>query len=269
MSSPKLFRRILSAFVLTMALSALPLLAHAAEPGPDEDDPYSSAEADALFKEGVAGMLKSDFEKACPLIGRSLKLDPRLGTLYTLAECEIQRGRIATGTAHLRSFIDQVNALPDSKQGRYEARKVKAEKRYAEVFPQVPKVILSLPPEAPWTTQITLDGEPLDLRNLTEPHPVDPGSHVLTTRAGGKLSEVQISCEKGESKSLRLPLDLPVRPCDPSSCAPPPVRAQGGCAACSVGRAEAGEESWALLAFVGAGALAMRRRARASCALDT
>ncbi|MBK8256839.1 MAG: hypothetical protein IPK82_29725 [Polyangiaceae bacterium] len=260
MSTLSPLHRFLTAAFFTAAISLAPSSSWAADPKPDDDDPYESAEADSLFKEGVANMLKNDFETACPFLARSLKLDPRLGTLYTLAECEIQWGHTATGTGHLQAFIDQVSALSPAKQDKYKSRKIKAEKRYAEVFPQVPKVILSLPPDAPWTTQITLDGAPLDLRTLSEPHPVNPGPHTLTTSAGGKVSETKISLEKGETKSLVLPVDIPKRPCDPSSCGPPGGAIQGGgCAACTIGYTPTNTEGLAYLTAFGA-ALLMGRR---------
>ena len=57
------------------------------------------AAAEALFSKGLADMEAGRYDAACPAIGESYRLDPRGGTLFTLAECEAKAGKIATAVA--------------------------------------------------------------------------------------------------------------------------------------------------------------------------
>ncbi len=246
--------------VFSLAALALASPAAADEPKGDDDDAYASVEADTLFKQGVERMLKGAFEEGCPAIERSYALDPRPGTLFTLGECEAQRGRLATAMLHLGQFVEIVGALPPARQARYAPRKASAEKRVVELAPLVPKLVLRLPPDAPWTTEIKLDGELLDLRKLGVPHAVDPGTHTLTVQVPGtQAREVQATVAKGETKSVALPVEVPAKPCAPAGATASP--SGGACAACSVGSERPAAEGLTA-ALLGAAALLLRRRRR-------
>lgn len=249
-------RHSLTAAVLCSILLALPGASARAE---EPDDPYESGEANALFEQGVAAMLKGDFEAGCPAIDRSYRIDARPGTLYTLGECEAQRGRLATGRRHLREFVALVNALPASKQARYLPRKEKAQKRLEELEISAPRVIVTLPPEAPWTTRIQVDGTPLDLAALGAPYFLDPGPHTLMARVpGGALLEEKITVAKGETKNLLLAVEVPGGQC--AVCPGPPAVPPGGsCGSCGVG---AGGGAGGAVAAALAAVLAVARRAR-------
>src|SRR3954467_1701725 len=52
--------------------------------------------ADALFKEGRAAVLRSDYAMACARFRDSDRLDPALGTKFNLADCEEHLGHVAT-----------------------------------------------------------------------------------------------------------------------------------------------------------------------------
>ena len=52
--------------------------------------------AETLFNQGLEAMEAGNYEKGCPAIAESQRLDPRPGTVFTLAECEAKRGRIAS-----------------------------------------------------------------------------------------------------------------------------------------------------------------------------
>ncbi len=223
-----------------------------------DDDPYTSTEADTLFKQGVARMLKGELEEGCPAIEHSYELDPRPGTLFTLGECEAQRGRLATAVRHLRRFVDVVAALPAARQSRYAARMTSAEKRCAELEPLVPRLVLTLPPDAPWTTEVELDGERVDLGTLQAPRQVDPGTHTLTVQVpGNRATSIQASVVKGETKAIPLPVELPAKPCAPAA---EMATNAGGCAGCTVGSEDAPSGAPTLILLCGLGALLRARR---------
>jgi hypothetical protein len=58
------------------------------------------ATAEALFNRGFADMDAGRYETGCKAIAASQRLDPRAGTLFTLAVCEAQWGKIATAASH-------------------------------------------------------------------------------------------------------------------------------------------------------------------------
>ena len=77
----------------------------------DEEDP-----AEKSFQRGTAAMAAGRFDEACPAIEESYKLDPRPGTLFTLAECEAQRGRIATAVKRYQDYLAFYTALAPEKK---------------------------------------------------------------------------------------------------------------------------------------------------------
>jgi hypothetical protein len=60
------------------------------------------ASAEALFDRGLRDMQSGNYDKGCPALAESHRLDPRLGTLFTLAECEAQWGKTGSAVAHYR-----------------------------------------------------------------------------------------------------------------------------------------------------------------------
>lgn len=177
-----------------------------------------AATAGALFDKGVADMQAGVFETACPAIEESQKLDPHPGTLFTAAECQAKWGKLATAVAHYQDYVGVVSRLPDDQQARHHARVETANAQIAKLKPSVPLLTLSLPATAPAGTAVSRDGVQLQGAALGLALPVDPGEHVIVTRApGGQDSTISISLAPGQSKQLELtvtaaPLAAPVAP---------------------------------------------------------
>ena len=55
-----------------------------------------SVTSDALFQKGIDDLAAGRYDIACPAIAESLRLDPRPGTLFTLAECYSKAGKVAS-----------------------------------------------------------------------------------------------------------------------------------------------------------------------------
>lgn len=182
------------------------------------------AAAKALFSEGLEHMQAGNYEKGCPALRESYRLDPRIGTLFTLAECEARWGRIATAVAHYSNFLTQVAAMPQGQRIKQREREKIAREKKDELSPQVPELTLKLPADVPQGTVVKRNGVTLAAPSLGVALPVDPGEHVITTQApGGEVTETKISIEEGQT----LTVDLVVAP-------PPPgveVPAGGGAGA--------------------------------------
>src|SRR5690242_9942096 len=97
-------------FALVFASSAIAF----AQTTPDE------VTAAAQFDRGLAEMKAGHYDIACPALAESQRLDPRPGTLFTLAECESRAGRIATAVAHYEDYLARFAKMtPDQKRGQH------------------------------------------------------------------------------------------------------------------------------------------------------
>jgi hypothetical protein len=165
-----------------------------------------SATAGALFEKGVADMEASHFDTACPAIEESQRIDPRPGTLFTLAECDAHWGKVASAAAQYQEYVDLVSRLTGEQQKRHKARADIARAQLAKLKPTVPTLTLVLPADAPPGTFVTRNGEELKGAALGLPLPVDPGQYVIVTHVpGGAEHETKVSIQLGEAK--RVPLE--------------------------------------------------------------
>ncbi|MFO0760194.1 MAG: hypothetical protein U0359_27180 [Byssovorax sp.] len=245
--------------------------------GPDEEDPYLDVDADAQFKAGLEKMLRHELEEGCPQLEKSYELEPRPGTLFTLAECDAQRGRVATAVDEFRQFVKLVGGLPQVKQLKYKPRKEKADQRIAELEPSIPRLTITLPLDAPWVTEITLlmlqpdaprksapKPSRIALSKLDAPLLVDPGSYVLTTQVpGGKPTETKLAIGKFEKRSVVLEVSMPAKPCAGSTSNSSTVAAApkgGACGACAVGVRDEPSGAGVLAMLCALAGLGRRRR---------
>ncbi len=205
---------------LIASLASLAAPASAADPDP----------AQAIFDRGVAHLDAGRFDKACPDIEQSYQLDPRPGTLFTLAECEAKRGRLATAVARYDEYIALYATLPpDKKQKQTDREKVSKEAR-AALLAQVPEITVKLSPSAPAGTVVTRDGAPLKAAALGGPLRVDPGEHVLGAHPPhGPLTERRVTVRKGEKRAVLLDVkeDLAAAAAAALPAEPPPATAPG------------------------------------------
>ncbi|WP_437523140.1 hypothetical protein WME79_33470 [Sorangium sp. So ce726] len=180
---------------------------------PASAQPDAVAVAESLFNRGLADMLAGKFQTGCPALTESYRLDPRPGRLFTLAECEAKWGRTATAVSRYNDFLALYSRMSESEQlKQYDRYKIVLEQRDALV-PLVPQLTLSLPADAPAGTLVQRDGITLEGPSLGIALPVNPGEHVVTTRApGGPVHEMQFTIEKSEQKTIELEVKLPDTP---------------------------------------------------------
>ncbi|WP_437730839.1 hypothetical protein [Sorangium sp. So ce1335] len=181
------------------------------------------AAAEALFERGLADMQAGRYETGCKALAESERLDPQPGTLFTLAFCEAQWGRIATAVAHFKDYLAQLDQMPPAERARQAERSRVARQERDRLSPQVPKLALSLPPGAPAGTVVRRDGQVQGEAALGVALPVDPGEHVVSIEPpGGPLQEQRITIAAGETKELTLALKEAPTPA-PAAPAPPPA----------------------------------------------
>ncbi|HMI89052.1 MAG TPA: hypothetical protein VK550_33470 [Polyangiaceae bacterium] len=192
------------------------------------------AAAEALFNKGLSEMEAGRFETACPTLKESQRLDPRMGTLFTLAECEAKGGMIASAVAHYDEYLRLFGRLTPAQKAAQAGREKVSAAQKAALSPQVPYVTLLLR-DAPAGTTVKWDDMVFHLPALGVPLPVNPGDHVVTTQAPGSASSVtRVTLEKAERKQVELKIGAPssgIAKTAPSPVAPSPARPSGAPAA--------------------------------------
>ncbi|WP_433928170.1 hypothetical protein AB3662_33345 [Sorangium cellulosum] len=188
---------------------------------PANAQPDAVAVAESLFNRGLADMLAGRYATGCPALSESHRLDPRPGRLFTLAECEARWGRIATAVARYNDFLALYSRMSEAEKLQQRERYDVAVEQRDALAPLVPQLTLSLPRDAPQGTVVQRDGIALGEPSLGIALPVNPGEHVVTTRApGGPEHEVRFTIDRSESRTIELEVKLPDE-------ARPPVKPQG------------------------------------------
>lgn len=174
------------------------------------------AASEAQFERGLAAMQRRDFATACPAIEESYRLDPRPGTMFTLAECENQRGRTATAATRYEDYLSfHARLTPDLQQRQGDRPRVAAAQRDA-LRARAPKLTIAVPPDAPPGTNVSRDGVALTAPSWGVALPVDPGEHVVRLEAPGHAPvEQRITIADGQSITTSLALGAAVAPPPP------------------------------------------------------
>jgi len=115
--------------------------------------------------------------EACPKFAESQRLDPAVGTLLNLAECQEHIGRIASAWEHWRTSLDQ---LPPS-----DSRVAIAKEHILALEPRLPHVTFVLAVGAPEGTHVLRDKVDLRRASFGVALPIDPGNHTFTFEAPG------------------------------------------------------------------------------------
>lgn len=169
------------------------------------------ASAEVLFEKGKTDMLAGRYDTGCKAIAESQRLDPRAGTLFTLATCERLWGHIATAASRYTDYLAVYERLPPEKKadpiqlGRFKEATEWREK----LLPDIPQLTLSLPEGVPPGTVVKRDGEVVGAASLGVSLPVDPGEHTITTQVpGGAAREQRITMARGEKRQVTLEIGI-------------------------------------------------------------
>src|SRR6187402_896982 len=76
-----------------------------------------------FFNQGLEAMRAKRFHEGCPKLEQSYQLKRRPGTLFTLAECEAQRERIATAVRRYEEYLRFFESLSPEEQAAQEEKK--------------------------------------------------------------------------------------------------------------------------------------------------
>jgi hypothetical protein len=167
--------------------------------------PAEKSQAEVLFEQGLDDMMAGNFDKACPALAESYRLDPLAGALFTLAECEAKWGRIATAVGHYRAFITRVDRMERRRKARQKQRADVARSQIDALEPEVPKLTLSTYDGAPEGMVVKRNGRTVPDGSLGRPILVDPGEQLITVEAPGEPPRsTTVSLERGGRDELSL-----------------------------------------------------------------
>ncbi len=162
---------------VAIAFAAFTTLAHA-----------GNGAADEAFKQGRELLKAGKFAQACEQFEKSQELDPALGTLYNIAQCDAEIGKLAESLAAYKDVIARdTNA----------ARRQAASDAIAKLEPRVPRLIV----KAEAGVTLELDGQPIAVETAT---PIDLGKHKLVAIRGGHRGVVTTVKVPDEGKTLTI-----------------------------------------------------------------
>jgi hypothetical protein len=173
-------------------------------------DKAHAQDAQALFDEGLSDMKSGRYKIGCALIKKSLDIDPRPGTEFTLAECFSKAGKFASAVELYDRYLAAYDAMPADQKADSD-QKARAEISRSErtrLVSLVSWLTVKLPAAAPVGVLVTKDGEPFPRGLFGVATAVDPGPHVFTARTpDGPLIEQRVDIAAGERRivSLQVP----------------------------------------------------------------
>lgn len=161
----------------------------------------AAAPAEALFEHARHLMAEHRYAEACRELTASQELDPALGTLLNLADCEEKLGRTASAWA---SFHEAAGLASAAQQ---HDREIVARARAAALEPRLAKLTVIVASSEPGLV-VLRDGLPVAHALFGLAFPVDPGPHVIEARAPGKVphrSIIDVPAGKPARVSITIP----------------------------------------------------------------
>jgi tetratricopeptide (TPR) repeat protein len=153
--------------------------------------------ADEAFKKGRDLLKAGRYAEACEQFEQSQALDPALGTLFNIAQCDEHIGKLASAMAAYREVVSR-----DTKAERRETANDMASK----LATRVPKLVVKVPGDAKHVT-ITLDNKHVIQPNT--PVELDNGQHSIDVRADGmkEFSQTATIVEEGKTVTVTARLE--------------------------------------------------------------
>jgi hypothetical protein len=192
--------RLRVALLVATALGGLGQAAPAAAQSQDE------AAARALFNAARKLMKDGHVEEACAKFEAARHLYPSPGVLLNLADCHERLNRTASAWTEFGDSADA--AARENRPGD------QAEAQRRQLALQDKLSLLAVRVEVPAPDEIVeRDGAPVDRATWNTGIPVDPGSHVVTAKAGGRApwsTTVEVK-EPGKTVTVVVPALEPIR----------------------------------------------------------
>ncbi len=166
-----------------------------------------TAMAGILFDRGIELMQQEKFDRACPYIEESYRRDPLLGALIALADCEYERGRLASALKWYQEYVGRHDNLADAARQKQGSRLREAMAKVDELENAVPTIKVTVPPESK-VPIVHIDGVRI---KPDVAYPVDPGKFEVTLNMFGREpSRLKVEAGKGQKKTVAIELGKPI-----------------------------------------------------------
>lgn len=197
--------RCLSAAWLIGSFIVLPARHARSEPGVTE-----KATAEALFQQAAELMTEKQFAAACDKFAASEQIDPALGTLLRLADCNDRIGKTASAWAMFKEGGSLARTRGEGERQRL------ADERAADLEKRLSKLELKVDSKnLPVGFEVKLNGVSIPRASWDTPVPVDPGRQRVEASAPGRVSwSGTVDVPDGPSlRSIEVPA-LALKPVD-------------------------------------------------------
>jgi hypothetical protein len=141
-------------------------------------DTTDKAGAIAAFDEATQLMKVGDLESACAKYQESYTLEPQLGTLLHLGNCQEKAARLASAWSAFRDAADWAKKTGDK-------RYALAEERAKALEPRLSRLQLTVPTDLPEDATIERNGKVLPSSMYRSAMPLDQGRYEITVKAPG------------------------------------------------------------------------------------
>jgi hypothetical protein len=207
--------RRLATFIVSISW---PVLAQTADANPAEE----------LFKEGRAALARKDYALACAKLADSNHLEPAVGTLISLGQCNEAQNKLVVARQHYFEAAELADAKHDPLQRERVARE-----KLAELDKRIAHLTVEAGKDAPANVVVKQDDIALPFSAFGSAQAVDPGKHILVVSAEGRApSTIEVSLAEGESRVVTADPGAPLvvlapAPAPPTPAPPPAVEARG------------------------------------------
>jgi hypothetical protein len=187
--------------------------------------------AERIFREGREAVARGDIETGCAKFAESVALVRAPGPMLNLADCEERKGRLVSAARLWKEGVDLLEPR--------DPRRAPAQERAVALDKRLPRIRVIVTPVVDGA-EIAIDGTALPPAEASAPHPVDPGDHEVSAKAGDRSGRVKVSIAEGERKDVSVPLAPAQGPTAPApatkaTTSPPPALRTAGFVAGGVG----------------------------------
>ena len=156
--------------------------------------------ADVLFKQGKKLMAEKRYADACQAFEESFKLDPGIGAELNTARCYEEWGKLARAYHAYAKAEDMARDAKDPREPKIHELVVGIDKQVPRLTIQVPAGV------AADSVHVTIDGAPVDSKDLGKPQLVDPGPRLVEYQSGGAKKNKVVLAERGGESTVTLEL---------------------------------------------------------------
>ncbi|HEY8944288.1 MAG TPA: hypothetical protein VIM73_08495, partial [Polyangiaceae bacterium] len=193
------------------------LVFHLAFSGVAHAQAGDKASAEILFNEGRAAAQQGNYELACEKLAESQRMDPAVGTLLNLGDCQEKLGRTAS------AWATWLEAAAMARAAGQADRDAHARQRAEALVPRLVTLTVEVPPEhrVPGLT-VTRNAIVLGAALWGTAAPVDPGEYEVSANAPGHQPwSTTVSVREGTPARLLVPRLTP----EPATAVAPPPSA--------------------------------------------